>query len=70
MKIIASCGCLVSSSRIHLGKKVFTCSKCLQKCCDRHYYFQPDESNRAITLSNFRNGICVNCKNIRKDANL
>ncbi len=61
-KITGSCGCEISTAKKNIGKTVFRCSKCGGLCCDKHYYFRVDGNNRAITLTNFKNGVCIKCK--------
>lgn len=59
--ITGSCGCEISDAKNHIGKDVMICSKCGQKCCDKHYYFSVDGNNIAITKTNFSHGICHTC---------
>jgi hypothetical protein len=61
LKIVGSCGCEISSAKSAIGKTVFVCSRCGNICCDKHYYFNVDGNNRAITKTLFKNGICSKC---------
>ena len=56
-----SCGCEISTAKSAINKTVYNCSRCKGKCCEKHYYFQVDGNNKAITKSNFKNGICAKC---------
>ena len=58
-----SCGCEISPAKSKINKTVFICSKCGQKCCSKHYYFNVDGNNIAITKSLFKKGICLKCYN-------
>ena len=56
-----TCGCEISPAKTQIGKTVNVCSKCKGKCCNKHYYFNVDGNNIAITKSLFRMGICSKC---------
>ena len=62
-KIIGSCGCEISDAKSHIGKDVHVCSKCGQKCCDKHYFVHIDGNNIAITKWHLKHGICSKCAN-------
>jgi len=62
-----SCGCEMSSAKSQIGKTVFICSKCGEKCCDKDYFFSVDGNNIAITKTLFKKGICLKCYEGKKD---
>lgn len=62
---IGSCGCEVSSAKSKLNKTTFRCSKCHGLCCEKHYFFNVDGNNIAITRQNFKQGVCLKCSPYR-----
>lgn len=62
-KQIGVCGCEISTAKSQINKTIFKCSLCGGYCCSKHYYFKVDGNNKAITKSNFNNGICSKCYN-------
>lgn len=56
----ANCWCLVPKAKAYYWKLYFNCSKCWEKSCSRHTFFNIDESNEAITNNSLP--ICNKCK--------